>query len=309
VIQNLDLAPIGNSSISALIDRRGRFVWCCAPRVDSDPLFSSLLAVEDDSQTDARGFWSVEVENEATVEQAYLRNTPILRTVITDHKGASLEVLDFAPRFRRFGRGYRPTAFIRVLRPIRGAPRVTIRLRPTADWGGARATMTSGSNHIRYAGSDVTLRLTTNLPVSHIVSERTFRLEGPAALFLGPDEPFQGEVLSTANAMLAARLPYLLASCRFAQYLKCMVRDKVGSTLSRAQLTEWLQSWLLDYIDGSPSTSSEEWKAAHPLAGAEVVLEERDGAPGQYEARFLLQPHYQLEGVSVALRLMSRLST
>jgi len=114
---------------------------------------------------------------------------------------------------------------------------------------------------------------------------------------------------ATANAMLAARLPYLLASCRFAQYLKCMVRDKVGSTLSRAQLTEWLQSWLLDYIDGSPSTSSEEWKAAHPLAGAEVVLEERDGAPGQYEARFLLRPHYQLEGISVALRLMSRLST
>lgn len=113
---------------------------------------------------------------------------------------------------------------------------------------------------------------------------------------------------ATANAVLSARLPYLLASCRFAQYLKCMVRDKVGSTMSRAQLTEWLQNWLLDYIDGSPATSSEEWKAAHPLAAAEVVVEEREGAPGQYEARFFLRPHYQLEGMSVTMRLVSRLA-
>ena len=113
---------------------------------------------------------------------------------------------------------------------------------------------------------------------------------------------------ATANAVLSARLPYLLASCRFAQYLKCMVRDKVGSTMSRAQLTEWLQNWLLDYIDGSPATSSEEWKAAHPLAAAEVVVEEREGAPGQYEARFFLRPHYQLEGMSVTMRLVSRLT-
>ena len=113
---------------------------------------------------------------------------------------------------------------------------------------------------------------------------------------------------ATANAMLAARLPYLLACCRFAQYLKCMVRDKVGSSMSRAQLTEWLQAWLLDYIDGSPTTSSDAWKAAHPLSAAEVTLEEREGAPGQYEARFMLQPHYQLEGMSVALRLVSRLA-
>lgn len=111
---------------------------------------------------------------------------------------------------------------------------------------------------------------------------------------------------ATANAVLSARLPYLLASCRFAQYLKCMVRDKIGSTMSRAELTQWLRGWLLDYVDGSPATSSEEWKAAHPLEDADVALEEREGLPGQYEARFFLKPHYQLEGMSVALRLLSR---
>ncbi len=113
---------------------------------------------------------------------------------------------------------------------------------------------------------------------------------------------------ATANAVLSAKLPYLFASCRFAQYLKCMVRDKVGSTMSKAALTEWLQSWLLQYIDGSPGTSSEEWKAAHPLENADVVLEEQEGLPGQYEARFHLKPHYQLEGMSVSLRLVSRLT-
>ena len=113
---------------------------------------------------------------------------------------------------------------------------------------------------------------------------------------------------ATANATLSARLPYLLACCRFAQYLKCMVRDKVGSSMSQGQLTDWLQGWLRDYIDGSPTTSSEEWKAAHPLAAAEVVIEPREGIPGQYEARFFLRPHYQLEGMGVSLRLVSRLA-
>ena len=115
------------------------------------------------------------------------------------------------------------------------------------------------------------------------------------------------EADATANAILASRLPYLLACCRFAHYLKCMVRDKIGSTMTREQLNAWLEAWLLNYIDGSPSTSSEDWKASHPLAGAEVAIEEKEGSPGQYEARFFLRPHYQLEGMSVALRLVSRL--
>ncbi len=113
---------------------------------------------------------------------------------------------------------------------------------------------------------------------------------------------------ATANAVLSACLPYLFASCRFAHFLKCMVRDKVGSTMNKAALTDWLQRWLDRYLDGSPHSSSEEWKAAHPLEEGRVVLEEKDGAPGHYEAKFFLRPHYQLEGLSVALRLVSRLA-
>ncbi len=111
---------------------------------------------------------------------------------------------------------------------------------------------------------------------------------------------------ATANAVLSARLPYLFASCRFAHHLKCMVRDKVGSMQSRQQLEEWLGLWLLGYVDGSPGTSSEEWKAAHPLEEGRVELDEKEGLPGQYDAKFFLRPHYQLEGLTVALRLVSR---
>jgi type VI secretion system protein ImpC len=112
---------------------------------------------------------------------------------------------------------------------------------------------------------------------------------------------------ATANANLSARLPYLFASCRFAHYLKCMVRDKIGSTMSKAQLTEWLDKWLGQYVDGSPDSSSEEYKATHPLAEGKVVVEENEENPGYYSAKFFLKPHYQLEGLTVSLRLVSRL--
>ncbi len=114
---------------------------------------------------------------------------------------------------------------------------------------------------------------------------------------------------ATANASLSARLPYLFASCRFAHYLKCMVRDKVGSSMSRQQLSEWLSEWLIGYVDGSPETSSEEFKAGHPLADGRVVLDDVPDRPGQFEAKVFLTPHYQLEGVSVSLRLVSRVAT
>jgi type VI secretion system protein ImpC len=111
---------------------------------------------------------------------------------------------------------------------------------------------------------------------------------------------------ATANANLSARLPYLFASCRFAHYLKCMVRDKIGSTMNKEQLGAWLGQWLAKYIDGSPSTSSESFKATHPLSEGAVTLEENEENPGYYSAKFFLKPHYQLEGLTVSLRLVSR---
>lgn len=112
---------------------------------------------------------------------------------------------------------------------------------------------------------------------------------------------------ATANAALAARLPYLFACNRFAHYLKCMVRDKVGSFKSRGDMERWLNDWISHYVDGDPANSSEYVKAERPLAAAEVVVEEVEGAPGYYQSKFFLKPHYQLEGLTVSLRLVSKL--
>jgi type VI secretion system protein ImpC len=112
---------------------------------------------------------------------------------------------------------------------------------------------------------------------------------------------------ATANANLSARLPYLFATCRFAHYLKCMVRDKIGSSMTKAQLQRWLQDWLTLYIDATPDSSSDEWKAMHPLAEARVDIEEDESNPGYYSSRIYLRPHYQLEGLTVSLRLVSRM--
>lgn len=201
---NLDLAPIGNCAISALIDRYGRHVWACAPRVDGDPVFSALM----NGETPDHGFWEIGVENLRDVTQAYIPNTPVLRTVLTAEDGSAVEIIDFAPRHMKHARTYRPLAFGRIIRPLNGVPRVTIRLRPSADWGARKADCTSGSNHIRYLCTDLTLRLTTDCPVSHILEERTFRLERPYAFFLGPDEGYDQEVGPGVQAALDRTVAY-----------------------------------------------------------------------------------------------------
>jgi type VI secretion system protein ImpC len=131
------------------------------------------------------------------------------------------------------------------------------------------------------------------------------------AAFIGAQslqKPFEyDDPDATANANLAARLPYLFACCRFAHYLKCIVRDKIGSFKERSDMNRWLNNWIMNYVDGDPANSSETTKAQKPLAAAEVTVEEIEGNPGYYSAKFFLRPHYQLEGLTVSLRLVSKL--
>lgn len=198
----LDLWPIGNCQVSALVDRAGRFVWACVPRVDGDPAFCSLLDDNPPSAEGARGFWEIDLEDGVETSQEYLRNTPILVTRHRDGAGNAIEVIDFCPRHFRHGRMYRPVAFARIVRPTAGSPRIRVRLRPASDWGAASPRTTRGSNHIRYLLSDMTLRLTTSAPIGWIESERLFRVEKPLHFFLGPDESFVGDVGETLDTML-----------------------------------------------------------------------------------------------------------
>jgi type VI secretion system protein ImpC len=112
---------------------------------------------------------------------------------------------------------------------------------------------------------------------------------------------------ATASANLSARLPYIFASCRFAHYLKCMVRDWIGSTREAPQLQGDLQSWVNQYVDPQPATSNEDTKARQPLKAASVEIIPDEENPGYYKGRFAFVPHYQLEGMDVSLSMVSRL--
>lgn len=202
MMPNLDLWIIGNCQVSALIDRAGSFVWGCVPRVDGDPLFSALLQGQDEGGEPQSGCWAIDVENCKAIRQAYRRNTPILESTFEDAAGNALEVIDFCPRRQRLDRVYRPTAFVRIIRPLAGAPRLRIRLRPSNGYGVATAGRTFGSNHVRYVLDHASYRLTTDAPVSFIGEELYFRLERPLHFFLGPDESFAEELAGSLDRML-----------------------------------------------------------------------------------------------------------
>lgn len=120
-----------------------------------------------------------------------------------------------------------------------------------------------------------------------------------------PQEYYDAD--ATANANLSARLPYLFACSRFAHYLKCIVRDKIGSFKERDEVQSWLNEWIMNYVDADPANSTQETKARRPLAAAEVVVEDVEGNPGYYNSKFFLRPHFQLEGLTVSLRLVAKL--
>lgn len=111
---------------------------------------------------------------------------------------------------------------------------------------------------------------------------------------------------ANANARLSSQLPYILATSRFAHYLKSIVRDKVGSFMSRAECEVYLQKWIMQYVVASDNAGPET-KARFPLREAKVEVIEVPGFPGTYRAIAWLKPHFQLEGLSMSLRLVANL--
>jgi GH15 family glucan-1,4-alpha-glucosidase len=203
---SLDLGVIGNGMIGALVDARGEIVWACFPRFDGDPAFCTLLRVR--AGDGDYGFFAVELLDAAREEQAYLANTPILVTRLYDGNGGCVEITDFAPRFRQFGRMFCPMMLVRRIARVSGTPRIRVRLRPARDYGRARSEWTSGSNHVRYACADVTLRLTTDAAISAVVEENAFFLDDAVTLILGPDETLEGAVAEVGRRFLEETSAY-----------------------------------------------------------------------------------------------------
>ncbi len=111
---------------------------------------------------------------------------------------------------------------------------------------------------------------------------------------------------ATANAAISARLPYIMASGRFAHYLKIMARDKIGSFMEADECETWLNNWIKNYVNGNKN-SGPEMKAKYPLADARIEVKEIPGAPGSYNAVAYLRPWLQMEELTTSLRMVAKI--
>jgi GH15 family glucan-1,4-alpha-glucosidase len=255
-MSDLDLALIGNCGFSALIDARGRLVWACLPHFDGDPFFCSLLDGERDQAE--LGFFDVHLERCARTEQSYLENTAIVVTRLYDESGGIVEIIDFAPRFQHYGRSFHPTAIVRQVKPLRGLPRIQIRLRPAYEWGAGRPEVTRGSNHVRYVAPSLTVRLTTDAPISYVVNEVPFLLEDPLTLYLGPDETLDRAVTDVGREFYERTQEYWLDWSRHLaipfEWQDAVIRAAITLKLSSFEETGAIVAAMTTSISEAPST-------------------------------------------------------
>ena len=156
-----DLGAIGNCQFSALVNKCGEVAWCCLPRFDSEPVFSTLL------DADSGGRFRIGPAGGEAGAQRYSQNTNILETVFQTSSG-SFRVIDFAPRFLQFDRAFRPTQLIRIVEPVEGTPRIAVVCEPRLGWSKEKPVAVPGSHHVRYEGFAGQLRLTTDMPLSYL---------------------------------------------------------------------------------------------------------------------------------------------
>ncbi len=205
-MNSLNLGLIGNCTIGALVNTCAEIQWACLPRFDGDAVFCSLLKERRSDQD--FGFFSVEIEDLAHSEQEYLPNTPILVTRLYSGKDAALEIVDFAPRFRQYGRMFCPMSLVRRIRRMNGSPRIRVRLRPAYDYGAHRPQITYGSNHIRYVAPEFVFRITTDASITAVLEERWFLLSESLTFLMGPDETLQGSVVEVGRRFLEETTDY-----------------------------------------------------------------------------------------------------
>ncbi len=195
-----DLGLIGNCQCAALVERSGAVVWCCLPRFDSEPLFSSLLDERDG------GVFLVGPAGGEFGVQRYLDNSNVLETTF-ETPGGSFRVRDFAPRFIQYDRPFRPTQIVRIVEPLNGTPRIRVRCSPQLGWSKRPAPPTRGSNHVRFQGFPEQLRLTTDIPVSYL-SGQPFALTDRRHLVLSWGAPVEEPLPGLCSRFLQETLRY-----------------------------------------------------------------------------------------------------
>jgi len=253
---SLDLGVVGNGSVSALIDRNARIVWSCLPAFNGDPVFCSLLSPTTHAD---RGFFDISLDGIAASSQSYVENTAVLLTRLAAEDGSAIEITDFAPRFKQHGRIFHPMSLVRSIRPLSGAPRVTLRLRPLAGYGARVPERTFGSNHLRFVLDDVVLRATTDAPLPMLRDELPFLLDREMHIVLGPDETLVESPARLARDTLDATLDYWREWVRYlsipAEWQDAVIRAAITLKLCQYEGTGAIVAAMTTSIPEAPHTS------------------------------------------------------
>ncbi|MDA1132994.1 MAG: glycoside hydrolase family 15 protein [Proteobacteria bacterium] len=205
----MDLGVIGNCNVAALVDSTASIVWCCLPQLDGDPVFCKLLDGGPKREGADDGVFRIELDGMTRSEQRYLPNTAVLETRLYDGHGGSIEIIDFAPRFKQWNRYFRPMTLVRIVRLLSGTPRIRVVLEPRFAYGATVPARTHGSNHVRFVGPDLTVRLYTDVAIPYVLESRPFLLDGGGATFIfGADESLTAPIGETAREFLDYTVNY-----------------------------------------------------------------------------------------------------
>jgi GH15 family glucan-1,4-alpha-glucosidase len=251
---SLDLGIVGNGSIAALIDARARIVWCCLPAFDGDPVFCSLLS----PRSHDAGYFDIALDGECARSQHYVENSAVLVTELASNDGSAIEITDFAPRYKQYGRFFHPMSLVRSVRPVAGAPRVTLRLRPLVGHGARRPERTFGSNHLRFLFDGVVLRATTDAPLPMLRDELPFLLDREINIVLGPDEVLSDAPARHVREMREATLEYWREWVRYlsipAEWQDAVIRAAITLKLSQYEGTGAIVAAMTTSIPEAPGT-------------------------------------------------------
>src|SRR4029079_10084569 len=250
---SLNVAAIGNGRVAALLDDGGRLIWWCFPRLDGDPIFSRLLAGDEE-----KGFCDVVLDGQISATSSYVRNTGIVETILVAANGSSVKKKDFAPRVLRYDRSFHPAPLIRRIEPMSGLPRIVCRFRPTFNYGREATNVSQGSNHIRYTGGRTPIRVTTDLAVSYIVHETPFALTRPVTLVMGSDEPIESSVDALSREFLDRTREFWVAWVRGLavsyEWQPDVIRAAISLKLCTFEETGAITAALTSSIPEAPNT-------------------------------------------------------
>jgi GH15 family glucan-1,4-alpha-glucosidase len=202
-VSSLDLALVGNGTLSALIDENASVVWCCLPRLDGDPVFCSLLGGEVGSRA---GEFGIKLRNLIRREQQYLADTPILVTRLYDAFGGAIEITDFCPRYEEGDALRVPSLLVRQIRPLAGRPQIVAMVTPAANYGCDARSARAVDGAIVYDGEPA-VRLITDAPASAVTNAEPLVVDRTLTFVIG-SETIDGDASEMGARMLEKTTAY-----------------------------------------------------------------------------------------------------